>query len=208
MPSITVHLSGYLAQLAGVKTFVTQAETAREALEALQFFDKLNPEKTSRRYVVKCSECDFVDQLDMPLTVKDLHLKPQPYAVNSLHGGSGDAGSFLRIVVGVVMIVVGVMYDWTGSLAQMGAGLVAGGIGMVLGGVYSLLFPVEEPESQETSSALSFSNINTTESGTPIAILLGRFKFGGQMLSFNIDSINRGAATTAPAVPTGWKKLL
>lgn len=208
MSKITVHLSGYLAQLAGVKTFVTQAETAREALEALQFFDKLNPEKTSRRYVVKCSECDFVDQLDMPLTVKDLHLKPQPYAANSLHGGSGDAGNFLRIVVGVVMIVVGVMYDWSGSLANMGAGLVAGGIGMVLGGVYSLLFPVEEPDAQESSNAVTFSNINTTESGTPIAILLGRYKFGGQMLSFNIDSINRGAATTAPAVPTGWKKLL
>lgn len=209
MSKITIHLTGYLAQLAGVKSYETHAQSVREALESLQQFEKLNPNLTSRRYVVKCSECDYVDQLDSQLTIKELHIKPQPYAANSLMGGGGDSGSLLRIVVGAVLVVVGVwLGDFSGTLAKIGSGLIAGGIGLMLGGVYSLLFPVEDPEASESDSLTQFSNMNTSESGTPIAIILGRHKFGGQLLSFNIDSVNRGASSTTPVTPKDWEKIL
>ena len=201
MPKVTIHLAGKLAKLAGTKTHVTFAETIRDAIDSLQEYDKLNPHKTSKKITVACKEATNFEQLDAEITVKELHLEPS----NVLVGGGGMS-NFLRIVIGIVLVVVGFLVSVYGS-PELGTALMGAGIAMILGGIYSLLFPVEDPKASENIKSYGFNNVNTTESGTPIPIILGEFKYAGHMLSFNVDSKPRGSTAELPYLPNGWKKL-
>lgn len=207
MARVLVKLTGYLAQLAGVKEYHAEVGSVRDALESLQQFPKLNPELTSKRYVVKVDECPTNQQLDSTITVNTVTIRPQPESGNTLKGGSGKAGSWLRIVVGAVLIVVGVVLNVYFPGNPFSTALIAAGLGMVLGGVYALLFPVEPPEEGSSERSSSFGYTNTTKSGTPIPIILGRHKWAGQLIAFNVDSVNKGASVGAPTVKSGWKKL-
>ncbi|WP_273860754.1 hypothetical protein [Photobacterium sp. GSS17] len=207
MAKVTIHLSGYLAQLAGRVAYAVEAGSVRDALESLQQFPKLNPDLTSKRYVVKVDECPTSDRLDAPLTVEELHIRPQPESGNTLRGGSGKSGAWLRIVVGAVLVVVGVVLNLMYPGNPFASAFIGAGIGMILGGVFSLLFPVEEPDKGERQQTSAFSYTNTTKSGTPIPIILGRHKWAGQIIAFNVDSVEKGASVGAPHIKSGWKKL-
>ncbi len=100
--------------------------------------------------------------------------------------GSKRAG-LLQTIVGAVMIVAGVLLLAT----PFGAPLIAAGIGMVAGGVIQMLSPqaggLKQSASPENQPSYAFGSArNTTASGNPVPICIGRRRWGGMIISASI----------------------
>lgn len=101
-----------------------------------------------------------------------------PIIVGSKRGG------ILQTIVGAIMIVAGVLLLAT----PFGAPLIAAGIGLVAGGVIQMLSP--QPKGLKTSAApentpgYAFGSAkNTTASGNPVPLCIGKRRWGGAIIS-------------------------
>ena len=108
--------------------------------------------------------------------------------------GSKRAG-VLQTIVGAVMIVAGVVISGMsfGAASPIGAALIAGGIGTVAGGVIQLLSPqasgLKQSASPENAPSYAFGSAkNTTASGNPVPICIGRRRWGGIIISASIHA--------------------
>lgn len=97
--------------------------------------------------------------------------------------GSKRSG-ILQTIVGAVMIVAGIFLLAT----PFGAPLIAAGIGLVAGGVIQMLSP--QPGGLKTSAApentpgYAFGSArNTTASGNPVPLCIGKRRWGGAIIS-------------------------
>jgi predicted phage tail protein len=96
-------------------------------------------------------------------------------------------GGVLQTIVGVVLIVAGVIL----SATPFGAPLVAAGIGLVAGGVIQMLSPqssgLKQSASPENLPSYAFGSArNTTASGNPVPICIGKRRWGGAIISASI----------------------
>lgn len=160
-----------------------EARSVYEALTALQLRDEFNPKKVEERYPCRVEGFDSMDALKDETLVQEIHL--YPVVLNA----SGDNGSWIQIIIGIILIVVAWYLPTTwGYVASV---LYATGFSMVLGGVIQLLTPQPKMDgagSAEDRSKYLGSRGNTVAIGTPIPIVLGRRKVWGHYLSFNVDA--------------------
>lgn len=110
--------------------------------------------------------------------------------------GSGAIG---KIIAGVVLIIVGVVVaylsSWTGigakigfAIAMMGAGMLMGGIGELIVGTPAIPTLGDFGSSGSNTPTYSFSGIrNTTTVGTPLGLVYGTHRVGGQLLNIYTD---------------------
>jgi predicted phage tail protein len=96
-------------------------------------------------------------------------------------------GGILQTVVGIVMIVAGTFLSTT----PFGAPLIGAGIGMVAGGVMQMLSPqakgLTQSGSPENLPSYAFGSAkNTTASGNPVPICIGKRRWGGAIISASI----------------------
>lgn len=97
--------------------------------------------------------------------------------------GSKRAG-ILQTIVGAILIVAGTFLSTT----PFGAPLIGAGIAMVAGGVIQMLSP--QPKGLKTSAApentpgYAFGSAkNTTASGNPVPLCIGKRRWGGAIIS-------------------------
>ncbi|MNF35824.1 Bacteriophage lambda tail assembly protein I [compost metagenome] len=103
--------------------------------------------------------------------------------------GSKRAG-VLSTIVGAVMIVAGIAVTGMsfGSAAPLGAALISGGIAFTAGGVIQLLSPqakgLKTSAAPENTPGYAFGSAkNTTASGNPVPLCIGRRRWGGAIIS-------------------------
>ncbi|MBA1200363.1 tail assembly protein [Pseudomonas capeferrum] len=108
--------------------------------------------------------------------------------------GSKRAG-LLQTIVGAVMIVAGVVISGMsfGAAAPIGSALIAGGIGAVAGGVIQMLSPqvggLAQSAAPENLPSYAFGSAkNTTASGNPVPICIGKRRWGGAIISASIEA--------------------
>ena len=169
-----------------------EAQSAYEAIAALQFFEHFKPEENelipvmlpgfqSRDALHQLTDCEVID----------VH----PY----LGGAGGKTGMFLQIVVGVVLIATG----WgaqpgamvLGGAMSAGTAVMTGAL-LVLGGVTGLLMPqpkLDTGSKEENRSNYLAAQKNTVKIGTRIPLIFGRRKWYGHFLSFNVTATAKGA---------------
>jgi predicted phage tail protein len=92
-------------------------------------------------------------------------------------------GGILQTVLGAVIIAVGVY--------SQQPGIVAAGVGMAAGGVIQMLSPqasgLRQSASPENMPSYAFGSAkNTTASGNPVPICIGRRRWGGAIISASI----------------------
>lgn len=181
--------SGYLADMYpnGIKV---HGRSAHECISALQLWPGFR-ESDGVRHTVALPDFASKDAL-MDETDREV-IRVDPV----LLGASGRTGQYLMIVIGVVLIATG--YGAPAGQAVLGGAMTAGqavsiGVMMVLNGVVGLLMPqpdAKKGDSDQKSNYLS-ANRNTTKIGTRVALLFGRRRVWGHILSFNVT------ATTLP----------
>ena len=101
--------------------------------------------------------------------------------------GGSKRGGILQTILGAVMIVAGLFF----SATPFGAPLIGAGIGLVAGGVIQMLSPQAKGLSQSGSPAnmpsYAFGSAkNTTASGNPVPICIGKRRWGGAIISASI----------------------
>jgi predicted phage tail protein len=102
--------------------------------------------------------------------------------------GSKRAG-VLQTILGVALIVIG--FFAYGSTTAQGAALIAGGVASTAGGVIQMLSPqasgIRQSASPENLPSYAFGSAkNTTASGNPVPICIGRRRWGGAIISASI----------------------
>ena len=190
---VTVKLHGFLKEVCSDLERVYEVKTIAEAVKAWSLQNKKNFKEIP---TVEIVESPDVDSLYVPLTDnKVINILP------SFEGsGGGGGGSFIKIAIGAVLVATG---GWIGTTAWAAAGgfgaslstaLIGTGIAFALGGVIEMLSPTPKlnmntdfTSDQDRSKYLGAPK-NTTKIGTPIPVGYGRFKIGGQILSYNIDA--------------------
>lgn len=101
--------------------------------------------------------------------------------------GGSKRGGILQTVLGAVLIVAGVFLSET----PFGAPLIGAGIGLVAGGVIQMLSPqasgLKQSAAPENLPSYAFGSArNTTASGNPVPICIGRRRWGGAIISASI----------------------
>jgi predicted phage tail protein len=110
---------------------------------------------------------------------EEIHLIPQ------LNGGK--AGGFFQILLGAALIGVGLLTSAAG-FGLLGSMMMKVGVLLLIGGILQLL-QVPQANSPTNKSHYLGSPQNTVEIGTPIPILYGRRKVGGQILSLTTETV-------------------
>lgn len=98
--------------------------------------------------------------------------------------GSKRAG-VLQTIIGVVLIAASFFADGAGP------SLLSAGVGLTIGGVVQLLSPqangLKQSASPENAPSYAFGSAkNTTASGNPVPICIGRRRWGGMIISASI----------------------
>ena len=147
---------------------------------------------------------DRDDYLIGKLRKTDTHFHVVPLFV----GGGGNGGA-QQVLLGAALIGLSFMLPGAGGLATSGflstislQGIVLKmGISMVLSGVMGMLMKTPKPAvsgAQTTDSEARIDNKifqglqNTTQSNTPVPMIYGRTRVGGQFISGEILSIQHG----------------
>lgn len=148
----------------------------------------------------------YLEINDPTITESDrvFDIVPAEVTANVIQGyaGAGGDDGWLNIVIGVVLIVIAVvapyaapaLYASYGALATTVTSAVLNiGVGMVISGVMQLLAPtpkLNENKNDGNLSSRTFGAKTTTEIGTPIQLVFGRYKVGFHLFSFNVESRN------------------
>ncbi|MFK0309736.1 tail assembly protein [Pseudomonas sp. NPDC090233] len=103
--------------------------------------------------------------------------------------GGSKRGGVLQTVIGIILIVAGVFL----SATPFGAPLLSAGIALTAGGVIQMLSPQAKGLSQSAASenlpSYAFGSAkNTTASGNPVPICIGRRRWGGAIISASIEA--------------------
>ena len=188
IPMTTILLSGSLAKKFG-RVHRRQVDSKRvwEALKALKvtlegFEDEIRRlDRLGMRFAIfRNRKNEAVEGFDLGGT-REVRIVP-------VVSGSKRAG-LMQTVLGIVLIAVG--FFAYGSTTAQGAALIAGGIASTAGGVIQMLSPqakgLSQSASPENSPSYAFGSAkNTTASGNPVPICIGRRRWGGMIISASI----------------------
>jgi predicted phage tail protein len=123
------------------------------------------------------------ESLKTPCDMEDIHIWPAMIF--------GKNGGVINTIIGVALVVVGVLVSPIPGFQLIGTALVSAGIGMVIGGVLQLsgLSPsLNGSDEPQIRSRYLPAVQNTVRIGTPIGLLYGRGRVGGQLMSLNVDA--------------------
>ena len=187
---ITIRLHGYMKKLYPDEIRV-HAASIREAMGFLKLIPELKPRPGSfHRVRIKGVRTD-----------QDLNDYPKGGVIDvySHFGGAGGRNGLFQIILGVVIIAAVLIA--TGGSASLIAGPLIGGITgsqillvgatMVLGGLVGLFSPqptIDNGGDNTEASKYLPSTGNTVRIGTRIPIIYGTRKWGGHILSLNVDA--------------------
>lgn len=101
----------------------------------------------------------------------------------------GKRAGVLQTVIGVVLIVAG--YALSGFTGGASLALVGPGVALAAGGVIQMLSPqasgLKQSASPDNAPSYAFGSAkNTTASGNPVPICIGRRRWGGMIISASI----------------------
>ncbi|MFN4091638.1 MAG: hypothetical protein ACK4FG_01925 [Brevundimonas sp.] len=168
------------------------ASTAWEAVEAVVCQLKgFLPDATTGRKILQVIGFKTVEDLKTPLEQTDIYVMPAL--------AFGKEGGLTQILIGVALVAVSFVLPGMGlALHGMTLGaMVAGvGVGAIIGGLLQVITPQPKLGSgneEEVRSKYLSGIANTTQIGTPIALLYGKRKIGGHILSLNIDAKATGS---------------
>ena len=186
-----VIFKGYLSKICP-DIYEVEAESAREAIKGVS--NQLPQLIRKNRHRFMCKVKDYNTSEDIDSTPKSDTLELYPVFAPS---GGGSGRTWAMIGIGVLMIVLafftaGASFTGAGVLASMLGGT---GTSLVLGGITQLLTPMpDDKEDTEPENSRYFGQRkNTTAVGTRIAIGYGRYRVYGQILSFNLQAVDRDA---------------
>ena len=171
-----LHLHGSLKKLAP-NGLELEADTVFEAINGMCKLLGIKPNAITGRMTVKVLGFEKLDLIMGQSDQRDLHVVP---ALT----GAGLFGDIIKITVGAVLMVAGVFIAPYSPLA--GAFLFNLGATLVVGGLINMLFPIKKAD--EEGGYLGAPG-NTTAIGTRIALIFGETLVYGQVLSYNIDSV-------------------
>ena len=81
------------------------------------------------------------------------------------------------------------------------------GFALIVGGLAQELMPTPENNTSEETSNTATSYPNTIRSGTPVAMIFGRHRFGGHLFQFNIESVGRSSADIRNFTNVVWDEV-
>ena len=213
---VTVKLVGFNSSIP--KTLNLHANSYREAVEALKQHDGFNPRKASHRYMCDIDNVNCTLDLDEPIADGEMTLRrKQTLKSYKSFQGAGNTSGFQKVVIGIVLITVAVFIMPAITVGFAGAAftttslnmvLVQVGIALIVGGVIQELTPgPKDNELSEESSNTATSYQNTVQSGTPIAMIFGKHRFGGHVFQFNIESVGRSSADIRQFTDIIWNDV-
>jgi predicted phage tail protein len=181
-----VHLHGAFADFVdGPIEIVTT--TIMETIEAVsRMVPGFQPDPIRGRKRVMVAGCQSREDLLAPSDMEDVHIFPAMTF--------GKNGGLLTVLSGIVQVVIGVILFFTPGLNLLGSFVIASGLLTIAGGMMQILAP-QPKNSPETRSRYIATTQNTVAIGTPIPILYGRCKIGGQILSLSVTSQNQAFKT-------------
>lgn len=186
----TLILHGYLAELIpdGLKI---DCDTVYEALQFLANHPLIKARGNGPGSLpVVATGFNTVSSLKNPTKETEIHIHPTDLVEGGLSGaGGGRKGSFLQIVIGVILIVTAFFVPG-GPTGALGSYMINAGIGMIIGGTLGLLLYQKppDPEDRVGDSRYVPSRGNTTRVGTPIPLAYGRrVRLDGHVISLNVD---------------------
>jgi predicted phage tail protein len=192
-PKTRILLGGSAAKLFG-REHIYELSTG-DAREAVKAIDVNHPGFAKYLTNAKSMGLEFAIFRDRKnVGERELKLgKTREIRIVPVIAGSKRAGA-LQTVIGVALIVAATIA--TGGVAGLAAGGawgVAGGVGvsMAIGGVIQLLSPqqgrLSQSSSPENAPSYAFGSAkNTTASGNPVPICIGRRRWGGMIISASI----------------------
>lgn len=204
----TVYLYGILKTLTGYDSIQLAGANVYELIDGLSanFEKQLQPTPDRARIVVKVRDHETEESILEPLSEDETEIHVYP----TLLGGGGGQGGLFKLIIGVIMVAVVVFaVIATGGTALLMAGpgawgltwfgsaLLTTGAGLILGGIMEMMMPQPKLDMSaandiESSKYLGATQ-NTVKIGTPIPLLMGRHKFYGHIISFNVDAKNVAA---------------
>lgn len=166
------------------------ATNIRDAISFLKLIPELQPRRGSFHRV----------RIRGVKTELDLNLYPEDGVIDVFahFGGSGGRNGIFQIILGIV--IIGAVLIASGGTAagiaalefagMTGSQILLGGAMMLLGGLVSLFSPAPSMDTDNNSEASKYlpATGNTVRIGTRIPIIYGTRKFGGHILSLNVDS--------------------
>ena len=132
------------------------------------------------------------DGLTTPVNGREIRIAPILF-------GSKN-GSWLQVILGVVLIVVGAYMGWT-PLVNLGWGLVVGGVTQLLAPSPPGLSSRDRPENLPS---YAFNGpINTQAQGNPVPVLYGELIVGSAVLSAGINAVDQAYVPRGPGGGSG-----
>ena len=201
----TVKLYGELAEFTGRKEIVADVADVAESIRMLVAnFAGLDRHMSEREYVVSVGDTSIgLNNLHDPIGKEDIFITPV------IAGAGGD--NTMQIIIGVALITTAILLPGSAPVLGMSgftaAGTTAAGTAgwlgvttlmanvgalFILSGVAGLLTPTPDtPESTEDPrNTFNFSGItNTSASGVPVPIVLGRTITGSVVISAGVDTV-------------------
>jgi len=176
----TIYLHGQLAEHHD-KPIEVEAATVAEAMRFLeQYVDVDEP------LSVKIDGVDNYEDLFQRQDIDEIH-------VRTITFGGGGKGGLMQVLIGVALIGLSFAMGGASFLVIGGKSLItaasvfSAGAMMALGGILQMLVP--SPEDNEDEKSQYFGTVqNTVDVDTPIPLIYGTRRFGGQILSFDVDT--------------------
>jgi predicted phage tail protein len=165
-----------------------EAATPWDALEAVVSQIKGFRPLGGKRQQIQCAGYKTMSELKTPDDREDLHIFP-PMNFGKQNGiVQTIIGVTLLVLVATAAIVMG------GPLTFLGQMVLSAGIALTAGGLMALLTPQPKAAEPEARSKYLPSTGNTVAIGTPIALLYGKFRCGGQIMSLAVDAKSQPTA--------------
>lgn len=197
---ITINLKGFGDGYPD--TVKLEAKTYREALEGLKLHPQFNPAKSGFKFLCEVEGVTSTLDLEQHIKGDTIVVKcQQKVPRKELAGAGSSSNGWVKIVIGIILLVVA-FYTWDPSaaegsmaafasamapnLAMMGVALIAGGLAI------EMAENLDSEDDRKSNSAGRYPN--TIQPGTPIALILGRHRWGGQLFSFNLDTAKGSTA--------------
>jgi predicted phage tail protein len=156
------------------------AYTPWEAIEAVVSQLKGFLPLGGKRQQIQCAGYKTVAELKTPDDREELHIFPPM--------NFGKQNGVLQTIIGVTLLVLAVVTAFTPGLEFMSDFLLMAGLSMTAGGLMALLTPQPKAGEPEARSKYLPTTGNTVAIGTPIALLYGKFRCGGQIMSLAVDA--------------------
>jgi predicted phage tail protein len=157
-----------------------EALTVWDAVEAVTLqIQGFRPHPISGRQRIQVVGHPTIESLKSMSDVEDIHIIPAMTF--------GKQGGLLQTIIGVTLMVVGFFLLDT----PFGIPLMMSGATMALGGVLQMLTPqpiLDADNAEEIRSRYLGVTQNTVRIGTTIALLYGRYRVAGQIMSLNVDA--------------------